>query len=484
MKIQKRLLAFLTAMLLLLPLTGCLVPKDTENTADPTASTGSVAAPDGTGDPSFAAFDGEAIAIELGDIRITAQEFSDTFDQYVSYFSYGYGTDKDTLNQFKSMTEEWLIEYNMPEWKANTLGITLSAEQEAECAADAQTTVDEERDMLLCYYGDPEGNVEDVSQLTDEQRESAIESINEELPLYFGEGYTFDDYLSTRYESALKDARMNELSSLLEEHFAAENPVDKAAIDEWYKTKLAEQKETFAEDPSAYLEYQNGVSLVDDPICLYAPKQAARIEVITILADDSDAEALDETRSAIAALEAEYGALALRGENEDRQAEIVTEYAKLKETLDTLEAQHSAGAKETADKAYADLSGGMSFSDAMEQYNVHYDEDGGRFEQVVYLDGDEPEYPAYAEIASKLTVGAYSEPTLVDGNYCIIRLVEILPEGVIDRASIEGDLVAIAEQAIRRDAWQAQQDAWLEEAKSAAVYHRETYDMLIDMYLS
>ena len=55
---------------------------------------------------------------------------------------------------------------------------------------------------------------------------------------------------------------------------------------------------------------------------------------------------------------------------------------------------------------------------------------------------------------------------------------------MIDRASIEGDLVAIAEQAIRRDAWQAQQDAWLEEAKSAAVYHRETYDMLIDMYLS
>ena len=30
MKIQKRLLAFLTAALLLLPLTGCLVPKETE----------------------------------------------------------------------------------------------------------------------------------------------------------------------------------------------------------------------------------------------------------------------------------------------------------------------------------------------------------------------------------------------------------------------------------------------------------------------
>ncbi|MBR4906712.1 MAG: peptidyl-prolyl cis-trans isomerase [Clostridia bacterium] len=466
MKIQKRILAFLTAALLLLPLTGCLVPKETDKTADSSA------------------FDGDAIAIELGDIKITAQEFSDTFDQYVSYFSYGYGTDKDTLEQFMGMTEEYLVEYYMPDWKANTLGLKLSAEQEAECAANAQATVDEERDMLLCYYGDPEGTVADVSELSDEQRESAIEAINEELPMYFGEGYTFDDYLSTRYESALKDARISELSALLEEHFAAENPVDKAAIDEWYEKTLAEQKETFTEDPSTYLEYRNGVALVDDPICLYAPKEAAQIEVIYIPADDSDAETLDETRSAMEKLEAEYGALALRGENEARQAEIVTEYAKLKETYDTLEKQRSVDAKKTADKAYADLSGGMSFADAMEQYNVHYDEDGGRFEQVVYLDGSEPEYPAYAEIASKLTVGAYSEPTLVDGDYCIVRLSEILPEGVIDRASIEDDLVETAEQAIRKDAWQTQQDAWNEEAKTAAVYHREAYETLIDLYLS
>ena len=483
MKIQKRLLAFLTAALLLLPLTGCLVPKDTGNSADPTASSGSVAAPGGAGESSSVTFDGDAIAIELGDIKITAQEFSDTFDQYVSYFSYGYGVDQDTLNQFMAMTEERLVEYYVPEWKANAFGLALSEEQEAECAATAQTTVDEERDMLLCYYGDPEGNVADVSELTDEQRESAIETINEELSLYFGEGYTFDDYLSTRYESALKDARMPAFSALLEEHFAAENPMDKAAIDEWYEKTLAEQKEDFTENPSTYLEYRNNVALVDDPICLYAPKEAARIEVIYILADDSDADTLDETKSAMEALEAEFGALALRGEDETRQAEIVTEYAKLKETFDALEAKRSADAKETADKAYADLLGGMSFADAMERYNPHYDEGDGHFEQVVFLDGNEPEYPAYAEIASKLKVGAYSEPTLSDGEYCIVRLTEILPEGVIDRASIEDDLVTVAEQAIRKDAWQTQQAAWIEEAKAAAVYHREAYEMLIDMYL-
>ena len=484
MKIQKRILAFLTAALLLLPLTGCLVPKDAETSADPTASSGSVAAPDGTGDTPTAAFDGEAIAIELGEIKITAQELSDTFDQYVSYFSYGYGMDQDTLNQFMGMTEEWLVEYYMPEWKANELGVALTEEQEAECAATAQANVDEERDMLLCYYGDPEGLVEDVSELTDEQRESAIESINDELSYMFGDGYTFDDYLSMRYDSALTDARIGEISALLEDRYQSGLTVDKAEIDEWYETTLAEQQETFAEDPATYLDYRNGVALVNDPICLYAPKEAARIEVILIPSDDNDLDKLDETRSAMAGLEAEYGALALRGENEDRQAEIVTEYAALMVTLDTLEAQHSAGAKETADKAYADLLGGMSFADAMERYNRHYDEGDGRFEQVVFPDGSEPEYPAYAEIASKLTVGAYSEPTLLDGDYCIVRLVEILPEGVIDRASIETDITETAERVIRADAFEAQTAAWIEEAKAAAVYHREAYEMLIDMYLN
>ena len=483
MKIQKRLLAFLTAMLLLLPLTGCLVPKETDNSADPTASSGSVAAPDDTGDSSSVVFDGDAIAIELGDIKIDAQELSDTFDHYVSYFSYGYGTDQDTLNQFMAMTEEWLVEYYVPEWKAGELGLALSEEEEADCAANAQAAVDEERDMLLCYYGDPEGLIEDVSELTDEQRESAIETISDELAMYYGDDYTFDDYLSMRYESSLTDARIAAYSSLLEEHYQSGLTVDKAEIDEWYETTLAEQKETFAEDPATYLEYRNGVALVDDPICLYAPKEAARIEVILIPSDDSDLGTLDETRSAMAELEAEYGALVLRGENEDRQAEIVNEYAAPKETLDTLEAQHSAGAKETADKAYADLSGGMTFADAMTLYNEHYDEGDGRFEQVVFLDGSEPEYPAYAEIAGKLTVGAYSEPTLVDGDYCIVRLAEILPEGVIDRASIEADINEIAERTIRADAFEAQMAAWIEEAKAVAVYHREAYEMLIDMYL-
>ena len=125
----------------------------------------------------------------------------------------------------------------------------------------------------------------------------------------------------------------------------------------------------------------------------------------------------------------------------------------------------------------------MSFADAMDLYNDRYDAETGRFERVVFTDGSEPKYPTLGEAAKALALDAYSQPIAADGDYCIIRLVEILPAGAIDRASIEDELNTVVADAVREDAWQAQYDAWVEEAKAAAIYHRETYDMLIEMYL-
>ena len=481
MKIQKRILAFLTAALLLLPLTGCLVPKETDKTADPTASSGSVAAPDGAGDTSSAAFDGDAIAIELGDIQITAQELSDTFDQYVSYF-YGYGMDEETLTQFLRMTEEGLIEYRMPIWKAKELGVTLSEEQEAECHANAQAEVDEERDMLLCYYGDPEGLVEDVSELTDVQRESALAEINSELEMMFGDGYTFDDYLAMRLQDMLLSYRIDAISALLEEQFYTDTPVDKAAIDEWYETTLAEQQERFTEYPEEYLDSKNGLELTETEFCLYVPAETAQLEIIYIPEDDSASDRLDEIAEKLSALEAEYGKLALSGENEERQAEIATEYAALKEENELLTAQHDGAAKEIADKAYADLTGGMTFAAAMDAYNAHDEDENGYYEWYVFLDGSETTFPELAKAAAKLDVGAYSEPIRIGDEYYIVRLAERIPAGAVDRASFD-TLDETVSNTIRADLWEAQQDAWIEEAKNAAVYHRETYETLIQMYL-
>ena len=484
MKIQKRLLAFLTAILLLLPLTGCLVPKD--NSADEPAPTGTVPAPDGVSTEAPAessAFDKDAIAIELGDMQVTAGDVQNTFDQYVSYFSYNYGMDEDSLGQFMRMAEEWVIETHMPEWKAKQLGVTLSAEREAQCGVDAQAEVDEERDSLLCYYADPEGLIEDVSLLTEEQKSEALESINGELEMMFGEGSTFDDYLAMRYSDTLESMRTSAFSELLEESVLSDVTVDDAAIDAWYEKTLDSQKTEFDEDPGLYLDRENGRSLDDSTLCLYVPADAAKLELICIPADVSSADRIAENTARMTDLEAEYGALALRGKDEARQAEIAEEHAKLLQETEALQTEQDGKASAAAKLAYDALNGGMTFDAAMDLYNEHGEGETGFYAWTVFMDGSETEFPEIADAAAKLAEGAYSEPILVNGDYYIVRLVKRLPAGPIDRASIDAEIRAAAEDGVRADAWQAQHDAWLEEAKNAAVFHRETYEMLIQMYL-
>lgn len=486
MKIQIRILALITAALMCLPLLGCLVPKDTDQTAAPTAENGAVPAPEDVSTDAPAetsAFDENAIAIELGDMQITAGDVQNTFDQYVSYFAYGYGMDEESLGQFMRMAEEWLIEAHMPEWKAAELGIALSPEEEATCSADAQAEVDEERDSLLCYYADPEGLIEDVSLLTEEQKSEALKTINDELSMMFGEGFAFDDYLAMRYTDTLESKRASAFSELLEERALADVTVDDAAIDAWFEKTLNDQKAEFDADPTLYLDHENGRSLDESPLCLYVPADAAKLEMIRIPADESSADRIAENTEKMTALEAEYGALALRGKDEKRQAEIVTEYAKLREETETLETEQDGKAAEAAKLAYDALNGGMTFEAAMDMYNEHDAGESGLYEWTVFTDGSETEFPALAEAAVKLTEGAYSEPILVDGDYYIIRVAKLLPAGPVDRTSIDAEVRAIAEEGIRADAWQAQHDAWLEEAKNAAVFHRETYEMLIQMYL-
>ena len=80
---------------------------------------------------------------------------------------------------------------------------------------------------------------------------------------------------------------------------------------------------------------------------------------------------------------------------------------------------------------------------------------------------------------------AYSAPIKAEDAYYIVKLVETIPAGVRERASIEEDFRASLRNSADVDAaWDERLNAWIEEAKAAAVFHRETYEMLPDQYLS
>ena len=485
-----RLIALITALLLALPLFGCLV-KDDEPQSDAQTVEDGVKAPEGldtatdTSEPTTAP-DPNAVAIELGEIRITVDELKNTYTQYINYFAQGYGLDEEMLDQFMSMTEESLIEFYMPQWKAAELGLTLSEEDEAEIAAEADRAVEEERNYILCMfaqmYAGADEDIEDASQLTDEQLSTALEEIRHALEDE-GEDFTFDEYLEMRRKDAVDEYRSDRCTELLREYLSSSVLSDPGVIDERYEAMLAAQKERFDADHDFYLACQNGDDIEDEfLVCLYVPAESARLEVIRVRTEDPD-DTYAETETRMKELEAEYGALALNGEDEARRAEIEAEYAELKEKLETDEVTRTRAAQHKVDNIAIDLDNGMSFEEAMNTYNEPGEDGSGRSELVI-LTVEDPQYPELSEAVAALKPGAYSEAIRIGDEYYIVRLVERIPAGTIDRASVEESFRAVLlSDAASDDAWQEQYDAWYTEALETAVYHRDAYASIKDAYL-
>ena len=172
----------------------------------------------------------------------------------------------------------------------------------------------------------------------------------------------------------------------------------------------------------------------------------------------------------------------LNGGDAERQTEIEEKYAALKAENDALEEAYYGEVRQTIEAAYTALQEGMSFEDAMQTYNANAAEYGPD-ERLVYVAGVDTHNGEIADLAKKLEPGTYSKPTLIDGAYVIVKLVEVLREGPVDRAALGDEILAAAKAALAEDAWEDQFDAWLTEAREIVVYHRETYDMLGDEYL-
>lgn len=484
MKNTKRILALLTAILLSLSLSACLVPND-----DKSADTETPVASDNAGKAEDAAspaadFDGEAVAIELGDIQITANEVANVFDSYISMFSYSSSIDREVIDQCLTMAEDEAIRYYVPLWKAQELGVTLDEETELELSAKAHEEIEEERNALLCqfayYYGATEEIADSASELTEEQIQVATDAIDEQLAAMFREGFVFEDYLALEHDSILEGYRIEKLTALLQDR-VAQDPPTAEEVDTWYTATLEAQKAEYDETP---LNYYYDANASDGTPVLYTPDGFVRVQVIELLPDGEPDEKIDENERKLKELEAEYGTLALNDKDPERQAEIVAEYAALKAENAALDDAFYGDVRAKINEAYAALQAGTSFEDVMNAYNRPAEDGSTVDERLVYTKDADPYNGELGDFVKGLEPGAYSEPTLIDGAYVIVKVTEVLKEGPVDRAAIEEDVRIAAKTALAEEAWEAQFDAWLTEAKEIAVFHRDTYEMIGDMYLS
>lgn len=483
MKFNKRFLAMLTAILLSLSLTGCLVPKEEGelNEVTPAPEDAQTQAPDTVN------FDGEATAIELGSIKIKANDVVNLFDSYMGMFSYSGSVNAETVEQCMSMTEDEMIRTYVPLWKAEELGITLTSEEELEIDASAHAEVEEERNALLCqfayYYGAIEEIPDDASSLTQEQIDVAVNAINEQLAQMFHEGFVFDDYLAMEHDSILESFRIDRLTEALKATMNTDS-LDPVEVDAWYEKTLAAQKAEYDENPLEYYYDAQGLDVEDAVPVLYVPDGYIRVQVIQLTPDGEPDEKIEANATQMKDLEAEYGELALNGENPERQAEIAEQYAALKAENDELENSYYSDVRTKIDEAYAALEGGASFEDVMKTYNGSAENESGMDERLIYIKGEDPRNGSLGDCAKDLEPGTYSKPLQVDGAYVIVKFIEVVKEGPVDRASIEEDIRIAALAALTEETWEAQFDEWYTDAMEKAVFHRDTYEMIKSEYLS
>lgn len=475
---MKQWIALLLSSLLLLGTVACLVPEEQKDpdTQDPTVDVAD------TSDE----LDPEAIAVELGNVKITVGELNDTYHYYLDMLANYYGqsipTDDASIAEYVNLSIKDLVYYYLPEWQADVQGIELTEEEEARAIADTDAQIQYIEQDYLCYYayyyGGAADYYDDVALLTDEQIDAALTQINMEIAEVYGEGFDFDRYLDQQYENYLKDARLAMKTEKLRAISDAGVTVDDAAVAAWQEAKLAEQQELFASDPLAYREmrelFLNGEST--EPL-LSAPEGYAFVQVMRFEPEGEMDAAYSTNRTEMNALEAEYGKLVLNGENTARQAEIVTRYRELSEANAALEEAYSGAQAALAKDVHAKLAGGEDFAALMQANGGDAVTERMMSEgELMYLNGTDTMYPAeVTEAVKALEDGAYTEVICVDHVYYIVKRISAAPFGTLDTSAYADAMRAAALLAAQETAWEEQMKAWDEEAHTVAVFHEEAY---------
>ena len=463
--VSKKLLALLLCVLLMLSMAGCLEKSETEE-----APKSADAVPEAT------AIDDSLPAFTLGDIVVTVGEVRSSYDTVVEYMGY-YGmaapsTDED-IQQYRDMIIEDLLSAKVLPWKAQQMGITLTEAKRSEVAQEVEELIAEYASDYLEEAETALGADAGAAEIALKARELLAQDVED----YFG--YSFEQWLSEVTASYEESA----LSELLQEKFSETVTITEDEARAWFQKALDEQKKTFAEDYTAYKTQLDSYLMGEtDTLPLYTPEGFARMQVITFDVDAQDSAAYAANELEMADLEAEYGKLLLRGENEDRQTEIVARYNELRETNATLLQKD----RDKAEKAREDALGGMDFTELFKTYSnmdgsmsyFGYAEGEPRRDGAVvfYTLERDTAWPEQIWTAAKdMEEGEISELLQVGDSFYLIKRLADLPAAEVAFEDNAAAYTAAALAEKQATEWDAVQEDWVSEARNAAVFYEENY---------
>ena len=470
---SKKLLALLLCVLLMLGMAGCLEDTKQSEEAPVTTATSEPAEPAEAADTSP---EDELPAFTLGDITVTVGEIRSIYNTVVEQMGY-YGISVPStageIKQYKDMIIEDMLTAKVLPWKAPQLGIELTPEK----VEEVNRRVEEElAEYAADYLEDAKAELGDTASAADLAKK-AREFLEKDVEDYFG--YPFSQWLDEVRTSYMESA----LTELLQEKFNEGVTVTDDQVRDWFNTESETQKESFTSDYTAYKSQVEAYRLGESSVpALYTPEGFAQMQVITFDIDANDYAVYAANEVEMTNLEAEYGKLVLRGQDEDRQAQIVARYAELQEANQALLSKTS----DKAAKARADALNGMDFVDIFKTYSnmegsmgfFGYDENNPKRDGTVifYTKEKDAEWPDQVwNMAKDMKDGEISELLQVGDSFYLIKRLADLPEGVVsfDQDAAVYTAAALAEKQAKE--WEAVQADWTSEARNAAVFYEDNY---------
>ena len=361
-------------------------------------------------------------AFTLGDFTVTVGEVRSSYNTIVEYMGY-YGvaapSTAEEIKQYKDMIIEDLLNAKVLPWKAQQMGIELTEEKKEQVARQVE-------ELIAEYAGDylDEAKAELGEQANAaELAKKAREILEKEVEEYFNKPYT-------AYKAQVEAYRLGE----------------------------------------------------SDVPALYTPEGFAQMQVLTFDIDEKDSAAFSANELEMTNLETEYGKLVLRGENEERQAEILARYKELQATNAELLTKNS----EKGQKARADALNGMDFTEIYTTYSKEegamgyygYAEDEPKRDGVVtfYIKDKDTEWPEEVwTVAKDMKEGEISELLQAGDSFYLIKRLKDLPAG---EAAFDDDVAAYTAAALstqQAKEWEAVQEDWQNEARNAAVFYEDNY---------
>ena len=410
-------------------------------------------------------------AVSIGDkFTITRGEVEDMYNNMLTQYSY-FGmpapTEDKDIEALQDMAVELLVSERVQMYQAELMGIVVDDAMRDQIDADTEDEFDQVRSMFR-EQAVSEG-ASDVDARTAEIFEEQLQAAGLDMGME-----EYHDYIREQVE---KEALVNALS----EKVKSEVSITDEEIRTYYDDLLATQKETYSATPENYLQdEENYEKNGGDPI-LVTPDGYIRVRTITVSPAEELSADYETLTGELTTLETEFGNLSLNEatKNAKRITEIRTEYATKSAEADKLYDAYISGAREKADKAYAELQSGKSFKDVLSTYG----------EDSAYID-----YPIFAtegllmqkgvasstwpeeivKAVDKLAVGQYTPVINLDDMFYIAELVGPEAPGEIAFEDVQEEMHRLALDSKAEGYWDEQLAGWTSDEK-VIVYHKDVY---------